>query len=101
MHCSVPTGYTLVELLVVIAIIMILAAILLPVFEQATKSAEAIKCLTNLRNIGFAAQLYATDYAPFYPPSLIETREGERPDGWDFLLYPSLRPDLIFLCSAV
>ncbi|HEV2474679.1 MAG TPA: prepilin-type N-terminal cleavage/methylation domain-containing protein [Chthonomonadales bacterium] len=60
-------GFTLIELLVVIAIIAILAAILFPVFAQARESARMTSCLSNMRQIGLALQMYMTDYDTTYP----------------------------------
>jgi len=54
-------GFTLIELLVVIAIIAILAAILFPVFAQARESARRASCVSNLKQIGAAAIMYASD----------------------------------------
>jgi prepilin-type N-terminal cleavage/methylation domain-containing protein/prepilin-type processing-associated H-X9-DG protein len=62
------TGFTLIELLVVIAIIAILAAMLFPVFARARESARKIQCLSNVKNIAMAVQMYLTDYDRF-PPS--------------------------------
>jgi len=56
------SGFTLIELLVVIAIIAILAAMLFPVFARARESARKIQCLSNVKNIAIAVQIYLTDY---------------------------------------
>ncbi len=60
-------GFTLIELLVVIAIIAILAAMLFPVFARARESARKIQCLSNVKNIALAVQIYLTDYDRVWP----------------------------------
>jgi prepilin-type N-terminal cleavage/methylation domain-containing protein/prepilin-type processing-associated H-X9-DG protein len=54
-------AFTLIELLVVIAIIAILAAILFPVFAQAREQARKTTCLSNMKQLGLAQLMYASD----------------------------------------
>ncbi len=100
MHRELRAGFTLIEIVVVISIILILAAILLPVFERAVKSAEAISCLMNVRNIGYAVQLYTSDYDGLLPPALVEIPNTTQKNCWDVLLLPYVGNRQIYLCPA-
>lgn len=74
-------AFTLIELLVVMAILAILAAILFPVFAASKDAAKTAVCLSHMRQVGLALQLYADDADEFWAPAMNGTpgRPGDRP----------------------
>ena len=93
-------GFTLIELLVVIAIIAILAAILFPVFARAREKARQASCVSNLKQIGLAMQMYASDYDERCPPTWGWVPADWVPEQgnwftgffmWDVYLYPYVK----------
>lgn len=115
------SGFTLIELLVVIAIIAILAAILFPVFAQAREKARGASCLSNMKQIGLAIQMYAQDYDEMYPRNddclnndtipfpLVPTATGCNGPSfgnrinhykWFWWLYPYVKNHQIFRCPS-
>ena len=75
---SSKRGFTLIELLVVIAIIAILASILFPVFAKAREKARQTTCLSQIRQLAIAAQMYDQDNNARYP--------GTHGTNWDAAL---------------
>jgi prepilin-type N-terminal cleavage/methylation domain-containing protein/prepilin-type processing-associated H-X9-DG protein len=54
-------AFTLIELLVTVAVIGVLAALLMPALSSARRKADSARCISNLRQLGIAARLYADE----------------------------------------
>ena len=96
-------GFTLIELLVVIAIIAILAAILFPVFARAREKARQTSCLSNLKEIALAFNMYVSDYDERTPPGGGWTDPSGNEPGpayWQLRIEPYLKNTQILNCPS-
>ncbi len=55
-------GFTLIELLVVVAVIALLISLALPAMGKSRERAKELICMNNMRSLGTAMILYATEY---------------------------------------
>ena len=89
-------GFTLIELLVVIAIIVILAAILYPVFARARENARRSSCQSNLKQIGLSLIQYSQDYDELY----LNAGNDGGTFVWQDALAPYAKSTQIFQCPS-
>lgn len=105
------SGFTLIELLVVIAVILVLAAILFPVFASAQKAAIRNTCASNMRQLAIGITNYCSDWAGKTPPVMPFTG-GSGPSGgfyrspsligvgWPGRIRKYVKSDKLFQCPA-
>lgn len=94
-------AFTLIELLVVIAIIAILAAILFPVFSQAKEAAKKTRALAQMKQLGTAVFLYATDADDYFvPASNRNVPPGQDPTIWPPLVNTYAKNEEIFFAPG-
>jgi prepilin-type N-terminal cleavage/methylation domain-containing protein/prepilin-type processing-associated H-X9-DG protein len=92
-------GFTLIELLVVIAIIGILAAILFPVFATAREKARQTSCLSNLKQLGAAAMMYAQDCDDTLMRTTFTAGDGNK-YTWSAVVQPYVSNVQVFVCPS-
>lgn len=81
--CGGQKGFTLLEILIAIAVIAMLAVLSAGVLGQIGQMSRATACASNLRQIGVALSLYATEHHHEYPPNRAnrDYQSAEHPTG--------------------
>lgn len=97
-------GFTLIEMLVVISLVVILAALIFPVFAAAREQARKTGCMSNLRNINLALGMYVQDNDDRFLPALYTdyswtglTKSGQTIEA---PLQPYLRSRQVYRCPS-
>ena len=100
-HFRAGAAFTLIELLVVIVIIAGLATLIIPAGDRLLHRARAASCMSNLRSLGSALNLYLADHNNMMP-SLVIAREtiGDDPPALDTALLPYTEDPKAFRCPA-
>jgi hypothetical protein len=58
----------------VVAPVAIMAGLTLPALAKAKGKAQSISCVNNLKQMGLAARIYATDHNDAYPPDILSMK---------------------------
>jgi prepilin-type N-terminal cleavage/methylation domain-containing protein/prepilin-type processing-associated H-X9-DG protein len=92
-------GFTLIELLVVIALIGILVGLLEPMLAQSRQRAQSTTCVNNLRQLGYAIQMYwddnqgkLTGLSGIFPT----WTNSVGPKAWTQLVYPYVKSTRVY-----
>jgi len=94
-------SFTLLELLIVVAIIMLLIGVLMPALSGARQQAKAAVCLSNLRSLGTAVQLYANANNGHLVTAALGHSVSANPQGtWLNLLRADYGSELVVRCPA-
>ncbi len=96
-----PCGFTLIELLVVIAVIAVLAALLFPVFVRVKSSSYKASCISQVKQLLEAQQMYCSDHGRrLVPARNWDTSHGTLGVTWCLLLQPYLASEQIIICPV-
>jgi prepilin-type N-terminal cleavage/methylation domain-containing protein len=98
------TAFSLLELLIALAIIAILATLILPIFSTLRARAQRVQCMSNLRGLYVAADLYLQQNGNWPQIPIVsdsDTAERDYADAWIAALKPFGPTQKTWICPAI
>src|ERR1051325_10552762 len=80
-------AFTLLELLMIVTVLLVLAAMFLGTVGKDNAKAPRIRCVNNLKNVGLAYRIFATDHNELFPWQTETNVSPARPSFDDALKY--------------
>ena len=74
----VSAGFTLIEILAIAFVIVLLAGLILPVTNGSRCGSQTVRCIINLKNVGLAYRIFATDNSDRFPWEVPVAEGGAR-----------------------
>ena len=74
---SRKAAFSLVEVLVILAVVLVLAAVFIRPAGRQRGRAQRIKCVNNLKNVGLAFRIFATDNNDRFPGALLTSNRTD------------------------
>jgi prepilin-type processing-associated H-X9-DG protein len=87
----------LVEVLVTVSLIAALSALAVPISRAILTRSHAVNCASNLRQIGMATMMYASDHSMTLPVTTHQRRAGGM--SWSLSLQPYASGTVTFKCA--
>ncbi len=69
-------GFSMLEMALTLAVIGLLAALLFPIVFKARRKTASVTCVSNLRQLGQALELYRQDWEQYAPQGWQDTRDN-------------------------
>jgi prepilin-type processing-associated H-X9-DG protein len=100
-------GFTFLEVLFMVGLTALLFVIIMPVFSAAKMKGKKTECLSNMRQIGMALQIYSEDNDGMFPPWLNRSHdehgkesEWDDPESLMEAITMKARDDAILICQS-
>src|SRR5688572_31905856 len=75
-------GFTLVALVTLVVLLFLLSGTFLPALRNAKQRADQMRCLNNLKQVGFGVLQYLPDNNDTFPACASRNTYGFQPEDW-------------------